>query len=255
MGLFRKPIDVDAAPLVRSNSHVLRVAVAGDFAPHSFVNKEGQLSGMDVEILYHLANRMQRKLELFTGDWPTCRNMLRDGKVDVLSDLEIYSNMQDVVKTIPTSADSMRVFGKKPVNHVSQLSGKRVTIMKNSVLMTAYDFNCTYVEYPTNTSILADVEGGDVDYGISHGAVTQDIIQKNHFNIKPSLMLLGIYPAFGISSVLLRNRISTPLMLSSWISSCPVWTALRPRRPSVPFPASMPSPYRSSQSPQILTRI
>ena len=133
MGLFRKPIDVDAAPLVRSNSHVLRVAVAGDFAPHSFVNKEGQLSGMDVEILYHLANRMQRKLELFTGDWPTCRNMLRDGKVDVLSDLEIYSNMQDVVKTIPTSADSMRVFGKKPVNHVSQLSGKRVAIMKNSV--------------------------------------------------------------------------------------------------------------------------
>lgn len=58
MGLFRKPIDVDAAPLVRSNSHVLRVAVAGDFAPHSFVNKEGQFSGMDVEILYHLANRM-----------------------------------------------------------------------------------------------------------------------------------------------------------------------------------------------------
>ena len=255
MGLFRKPIDVDVAPLVQSNSRVLRVAVASDCAPHSFVNKGGQLSGMDIEILYHLANRMQRNLELFTGDWPTCRNMLRDGKVDVLSDLEIYSNMQDVVKTIPTSADSMRVFGKKPVNHVSQLSGKYVAIMKNSVLMTAYDFNCTYVEYPTNTSILADVAGGDVDYGISHGAVAQDIIQKNHFNIKPSLMLLGIYPAFGISSVLLRNRISTPLMLSSWISSCPVWTALRPRRPSVPFPASMPSPSRSSQSPQILTRM
>ena len=255
MGLFRKPIDVDVAPLVRSNSRVLRVAVASDCAPHSFVNKGGRLSGMDIEILYHLASRMQRKLELFTGDWPTCRKMLQDDKVDVLSGLEIYSNMPGVVKTIPTSADSMRVFGKKPVNHVSHLAGKRVAIMKNSVLMTAYDFNCTYVEYPTNTSILADVEGGDVDYCISHGAVTQDIIQKNHFNIKPSLMLLGIYPAFGISSVLLRNRISTPLMLSSWISSCPVWTALRPRRPSVPFPASMPSPYRSSQSPQILTRI
>lgn len=180
---------------------------------------------------------------------------MQDGEVDVLSGLEIYLNMPGVIKTILMSADTMQVFGKKPVNHVSQLAGKYVAIMKNSVLMTAYDFNCTYVEYPTNTSILADVEGGDVDYCISHGAVTQDIIQKNHFNIKPSLMLLGIYPAFGISSVLLRNRISTPLMLSSWISSCPVWTALRPRRPSVPFPASMPSPYRSSQSPQILTRI
>ena len=90
MGLFRKPIGVDAAPLVRSNGRVLRVAVAGDFAPHSFVNKEGQLSGMDVEILYDLANRMQRKLELFTGDWPTCRKMLQDGRVDVLSGIEIY---------------------------------------------------------------------------------------------------------------------------------------------------------------------
>lgn len=213
MGLFRKPIDVDATPLVRSNSHVLRVAVAGDFAPHSFVNKEGQLSGMDVEILYDLANRMQRKLELFTGDWPTCRKMMQEGEVDVLSGLEIYSNMPDVIKTIPTSADSMRVFGKKPVNHVSQLSGKRVAIMKNSVLMTSFDFNCTYVEYPTNTSILAAVEGGDVDYGICHGVVAQDIIQKNHFNIEPGLMLLGSYPAFGVSKdeIGLRDEINNYL--------------------------------------------
>lgn len=213
MGLFRKPIDVDAAPLVRSNSHVLRVAVAGDFAPHSFVNKEGQLSGMDVEILYDLANRMQRKLELFTGDWPTCRKMMQDGEVDVLSGLDIYSNMPGVIKTIPTSADTMQVFGKKPVNHVSQLSGKRVAIMKNSVLMTSYDFNCTYVEYPTNTSILAAVEGGDVDYGIVHGAVAQDIIQKNHFHMKPGLMLLGSYPAFGISKdqIGLRDEINNYL--------------------------------------------
>ena len=72
MGLFRKPIDVDVAPLVRSNSRVLRVAVASDCAPHSFVNKEGQLSGMDIEILYNLASRMQRKPKFFTGDCPTC---------------------------------------------------------------------------------------------------------------------------------------------------------------------------------------
>lgn len=213
MGLFRKPIGVDASPLVRSNSRVLRVAIASDFAPHSFLNKEGQLSGMDVEVLYDLANRMQCKPEFFTGDWPTCRKMMQDGEVDVLSGLDIYSNMPGVIKTIPTSADTMQVFGKKPVNHVSQLSGKRVAIMKNSVLMTSYDFNCTYVEYPTNTSILAAVEGGDVDYGISHGAVAQDIIQKNHFNIQPGLMLLGSYPAFGISKdrIGLRDEINNYL--------------------------------------------
>ena len=213
MGLFRKPIGVDAAPLVRSNSRVLRVAIASDFAPHSFLNKEGHLSGMDVEVLYDLANRMQCKPEFFTGDWPTCRKMMQDGEVDVLSGLDIYSNMQGVIKTIPTSADTMQVFGKKPVNHVSQLSGKRVALMKNSVLMTSYDFNCTYVEYPTNTSILAAVEGGDVDYGICHGAVAQDIIRKNHFNIKPGLMLLGSYPAFGISKdqIGLRDEINNYL--------------------------------------------
>lgn len=55
---------------------------------------------------------MQRKLELFTGDWPTCRKMMQEGEVDVLSGLEIYSNMPDVIKTIPTSADTMQVFGQ-----------------------------------------------------------------------------------------------------------------------------------------------
>lgn len=161
---------------------------------------------MDVEILYNLASRMQRKPEFFTSDWPTCQKMLSNGEVDVLSGLEIYSNMPGVIKTIPTSADTMQVFGKKPVGHVSQLSGKRVAIMTNSVLMTAYDFNCTYVEYPTNTAILSAVEGGDVDYGICHGAVAQDIIQKNHFNIKPGLMLLGSYPAFGVSKDQIGRR-------------------------------------------------
>lgn len=138
---------------------------------------------------------------------------MQDGEVDVLSGLEIYLNMPGVIKTILMSADTMQVFGKNPVNHVSQLSGKYVAIMKNFVLMTAYDFNCTYVEYPTNTSILAAVEGGDVDYGISHGAVAQDIIQKNHFNIKPGLMLLGSYPAFGISKdqIGLRDEINNYL--------------------------------------------
>lgn len=213
MGLFRKPIDVDTAPLVRSNSRPLRVAVASDFAPHSFLDKEGQLSGMDVEILYDLANRMQRKPELITGNWPACRKMLSNGEVDVLAGLEIYSNMPGVVKTLPTSADSMQIFGKKPVGHVSQLSGKRVAIMTNSVLMTSYDFNCTYVEYPTNTAILTAVEGGDVDYGICHGAVAQDIIRKNHFHLKPGLMLLGSYPAFGIreDNVSLRDEINNYL--------------------------------------------
>ena len=198
---------------VRSNSRPLRVAVASDFAPHSFLDKEGQLSGMDVEILYHLANRMQRKPELITGNWPACRKMLSNGEVDVLAGLEIYSNMPGVVKTLPTSADSMQIFGKKPVGHVSQLSGKRVAIMTNSVLMTSYDFNCTYVEYPTNTAILTAVEGGDVDYGICHGAVAQDIIRKNHFHLKPGLMLLGSYPAFGIreDNVSLRDDINNYL--------------------------------------------
>ena len=138
---------------------------------------------------------------------------MQDGEVDVLSGLEIYLNMPGVIKTILMSADTMQVFGKKPVNQVSQFSGKYVAIMKNFVLMTAYDFNCTYVEYPTNTSILADVEGGDVDYCISHGAVAQDIIKKNHFDLKPGLMLLGSYPAFGIreDNVSLRDEINNYL--------------------------------------------
>lgn len=45
MGLFRKPIGVDAAPLVRSNSRVLRVAVASDFAPHSLREQRGAALG------------------------------------------------------------------------------------------------------------------------------------------------------------------------------------------------------------------
>lgn len=45
MGLFRKPIGVDAAPLVRSNGRVLRVAIASDFAPPFLLEQRGAALG------------------------------------------------------------------------------------------------------------------------------------------------------------------------------------------------------------------
>ena len=199
MGFFsREPVVETEVEASGVDAPVLKIATDYDFCPNSYINKDGELSGLYIEVMTEAANRLGMKPVFETSDWMGCRKMLTDGDVDVLLGLEIFSNMEGTLRTIPVCSDELCVYGKQKIDSAAALAGKKVALMTRSVIESTYDLQCEYVEYSTNTEILEAVENGEVDYGICHGAVATKIIEKNGFHLVTGLSIAKSYPALAV---------------------------------------------------------
>ena len=195
------------------NAPVLRVAVDDGFCPMSFYDADGNLSGLNVELITMVANQLGMRLEFECGDWMTCRQNLEEGKADVILGLETFSNMQHVLKTVPVTTDQLNVYGENKIESIGSLANKKVAVMARSVIMTIFDLQCEYVEYNTNSEILKAVENGEVDYGICHAAVAEKIIEKENLSVVPSLTIMNSFLTFGVreDKEELRDQMNTIL--------------------------------------------
>ncbi len=214
MGVFSKdPVVTTQVKATDKDAPVLKIATDYDFSPNSYYNKDGDLSGLYIEIMTEAANRIGMRPEFKTGEWLECRQMLTDGTVDVLLGLEIFSNMQGTLRTIPICSDDLRVYGKNKIDSAASLAGKKVALMAKSVIESTYDLQCEYVEYNTNTEILQAVENGDVDYGICHAAVASKIIEENDLKLQPGLVIAKSYPALAVNqnATELQEKLDTAL--------------------------------------------
>ena len=219
MGFFSgEPVVEVRSTVTNPDAPVLRVATDYDFCPNSYFNKNGELSGLYIEIVTEAANRLGVKLTFQTGEWLECRAMLEDGRADVLLGLEIFSNMEGTLRTIPICSDELRVYGPDAIDSAAALAGKRVALMARSVIEATYDLQCEYVEYFTNTDILQAVANGDVDYGICHAAVSSKIIEKNGLCLQPSLVISKSYPALAVrdTNPTLRDQLNDMLQEMSY---------------------------------------
>ena len=200
MGLFAGEPTVDIKPTAGPDAPVLRVAADYDFCPNSYYNSNGELSGLYIEIVTEAANRLGMQVEFQTGEWLECRSMLAEGDADVLLGLEIFSNMEGTLRTIPLCSDELCVYGRETVDSAATLAGRRVALMARSVIEASYDLQCEYVEYNTNTEILQAVENGEADYAICHSAVSEKLIEKNHLDLRRGLAIAKSFPAMAVSA-------------------------------------------------------
>lgn len=194
IGVFAKEPVVEARQEVTDESApVLRVVADDGFCPMSFYDADGNLSGLNVELITMVANQLGMRLEFECGDWMTCRQNLEEGKADVILGLETFSNMQHVLKKVPVTTDQLNVYGENRIESIGALANKKVAVMARSVIMTIFDLQCEYVEYNTNSEILKAVENGEVDYGICHEAVAGKIIEKEDLNVVPGITIMNSF--------------------------------------------------------------
>lgn len=86
--------------------------------------------------MIEVANRLGMRPEFKTADWMGCRKMLTEDEVDVLTGLEIFSNMEGTLRTIPFCSDELRVYGRSRIDSAAALAGKKVALMARSVIAT-----------------------------------------------------------------------------------------------------------------------
>lgn len=210
LGFFSPSPKVDIKNNVPEDAPVLKVVADYDFSPYTFFDDDKNVSGLDVELMNEIGNRLGRKIELTIATWPACKKLLQSGSAELILGLEIFSNMQGVLKTIPLSTDELMIFGKDKVFDIGALNGKKVAIVANNVIDKIYDLNCEYVSYFTNSDILDAINKGEVDYGICHASVAKKIIEKTKFEIYPSVALMYSYPGIGVRDDLpeLREKLN-----------------------------------------------
>ena len=214
MGAFYNEPQVEVkAQFTTEDAPVLAIATDYDFCPNSYYNSDGELSGLYIETIIEAANRLKMNPQFLTDNWLGCRENLTNGTADVLLGLEIFSNMEGTLRTIPICSDELKVYGKRKVYSAAALSGKKIALMARSVIISMFDLNCEYVEYTTNTEILEAVENGDVDYGICHGAVAEKIIEKNGFDLQAGMALMKSFPALAVKDTnpALQKQLNTVL--------------------------------------------
>lgn len=214
MGFFQgEPKQEIKAEHTCEDDPILRVAADYDFCPNSYFNSENELTGLYIEVITEVANRLGMNPVFLTDTWIKSREKLTNGEVDVLLGLEIFSNMDGTLKTIPICSDELCVFGKTKVDSAAALAGKRVALMARSVIISTFDLQCEYVEYNTNTDILEAVENGEVDYAICHAAVSEKTMEKNKLDLIQGVTIMKSFPAMAVkeSNPELREQLNSVL--------------------------------------------
>lgn len=217
MGAFSSEPVVETQVLASDDAPQLKIATDYDFCPNSYFNENGELSGLYIELITEVCNRLNMKPVFLTDEWVGCREKLESGEADVLLGLEIFSNMEGTLRTIPICSDELCVYSKTKADSAASLAGKKVALMARSVIETTFDLQCEYVEYYTNTEILEAVERGEVDYGICHGAVATKIIEKNGLDLMKGFAIMKSYPALAVKNTQpeLQRQINTVLQRMS----------------------------------------
>jgi signal transduction histidine kinase/ActR/RegA family two-component response regulator len=125
-GVFRSKPTVSVKP---NNTYdkTLRVATDSDYQPFSYI-EDGEYKGLDVEMIYEVANRLEMNVDLKLMDWNDAQQGLLDGKYDVILNMESNAVLKndDIIGTIPTDEKQYVIYGRDKINYVGELYGMKV---------------------------------------------------------------------------------------------------------------------------------
>ena len=134
-----------AACTKEKDPNLLIIANNANYPPYEFVNKQGELVGLDIDVAHALAKELGKKLIIKEMDFDAQILALKQGKVDlIISGLYITPSRSKeifLVPYIPQEASPLSVifWKKKPeINSLSDLEnyldGKPVTIQSGNYL-------------------------------------------------------------------------------------------------------------------------
>ncbi|MBQ9616922.1 MAG: transporter substrate-binding domain-containing protein, partial [Oscillibacter sp.] len=128
---FTAPPEVDVKPENRYE-RTIRVAADKYYEPFSYIDENGDPQGLDVELIHEVCNRLHLNIELELTDWVDARNKLSNREVELILNMESQSieGNEGIIGTIPTGVKQYVVYGRKAVNQLGDLYGKKIASMQ-----------------------------------------------------------------------------------------------------------------------------
>ena len=192
----------------------LHVVTDVDYAPYSYIDADGTYQGLDVELINEIANRMQMNLDLKLMDWNAANKVFHDGDADVIMNMEsdLIVGNPTMLATLPTTEKQYVVYGRKSVNSVADLYGRRVASL-HRVPGLGLDDEITYVN--SYETIFQELKNGEYEFAICPIQVGNAFLEKFDMDdFFPSYAVTHVYGSLVMhpTDTLLRVRLNAVLI-------------------------------------------
>lgn len=167
-------------PLVQAGT--LTGAINPTVAPIQYVDENGKLLGLDVELGDMIAKRLCLKMNFVSTEFATMIPGLKEGRFDMIDTFMYYTPERAAqVHMIPYGAATLAILvpagNKDPITSIDYFSGKRLAVQLGSVdeknardesaaLQTAGKSAIDVRTFPNYSDVLQTINAGQVDGGL-----------------------------------------------------------------------------------------
>ena len=176
----------------------LRVVADGNFAPYSYIDKDGNYCGLVVEMMNELANRLQCNLELKLDNRKKIEQDFADGKADVVMnvDADLIINNPKMIATLPITEKQYVVYGRRKVSSVADLYGRRVASL-HPMPGLGLDDEITYLT--SYEEIFNGLKSGEFEFAICPIQAGTFFLEKFAIEgVEPSYAVLHVYSSMAL---------------------------------------------------------
>nr|WP_180322445.1 amino acid ABC transporter substrate-binding protein [Defluviitalea raffinosedens] len=170
---------------------VLVVGLDDTFAPMGFRDESGEIVGFDIDLAKEVAKRMGVEIELKTIDWNAKMMELNGKNIDVIwNGLSITEDRKKEILFSDVYLNNRQIIIVKNDSDIqtkADLADKVIGLQTASSAETAVNADTEVAEkvkgisdYPTNTTVLLELEAGRVD-----AAVMDEVVGKYYISKKP----------------------------------------------------------------------
>ncbi len=189
---------------------VLNVGTEGVYAPFTFTDKQGNLTGYDIEVLKEAGKRAGFDVKFLPTPWDSMFLGLEAKKFDVIAN-QISKNPQREKKFLFSensylvSAVQLIVRGdRNDINSLEDLRGRKVgTSVGSNYTKTLEDFNSKkdvdLKYYDGNfTTVLQDIVSGRIDATLNDRLTVGYNIKQLNLNVKPVGKPIDLAPSYFV---------------------------------------------------------
>ncbi|AOY01096.1 transporter substrate-binding domain-containing protein [Jeongeupia sp. USM3] len=171
----------------------LKVALEGSYPPFNFKDKQGQLTGFEVELARELARRLGVKADFTTGEWSGLLAGLQAGKFDVvINQVGITDARQKVFDfsepyTISSAQLIVRKNETRQFKSLDDLKGRKLGLGlgTNYADMAKAVAGVDVKTYPGAPEYLQDLAQGRLDAALNDSLMIPFAIRESKLPVKP----------------------------------------------------------------------
>ncbi|WP_158896278.1 MULTISPECIES: ABC transporter substrate-binding protein [unclassified Pseudomonas] len=192
----------------------LQLSINPTNPPQQFVDKDGKLQGLNVELTEAMSKRLCTNIELVRMDFPAMIPAMNAGRIDGMNTGMFWTaDRSKLMYLVPYSVQSVSVVANpkdaKPLGSLDDLAGKSVSVEANSY---QYSFLQKQNEalvakglqkmelrsFPTATNVISAMFAGQVDYSALVDSVARDLVKRER--------VTEVLPGQGLSRTAMAFR-------------------------------------------------